>query len=89
MLWVPRSLYPPLTETDLRDVSDAAKVQELKGARLKLQNDVRIGLRIIAPDYIWMFWAYRHYKPERVVAISASVDAQGQPQEMKLVNRAM
>ena len=51
----------------------------------KLSGDVRIGLRIIAPDYIWMFWAYRHYKPERVVAISASVDAQGQPQEMKLV----
>jgi hypothetical protein len=44
VLWIPRWLYPPLTETDLRDVSDAAKVQELKGARLKLQNDARTTL---------------------------------------------
>jgi uncharacterized protein YjbI with pentapeptide repeats len=44
VLWIPRSLYPSLTETDLRGVSDAAKVQELKGARLKLQNDARTTL---------------------------------------------
>jgi hypothetical protein len=38
VLWIPRWLYPPLTDTDLHGVSDAAKVQELKGARLKLEN---------------------------------------------------
>jgi hypothetical protein len=44
VLWIPRWLYPSLTETDLHGVSDAAKVQELKGARLKLQNDARTTL---------------------------------------------
>jgi hypothetical protein len=44
MLWIPGWLYPPLTETDLSGVSDAAKVQELKGARLKLENDARTTL---------------------------------------------
>jgi hypothetical protein len=44
VLWIPRWLYPPLTETDLRGVSDAAKVQELKGARLQLENDARTTL---------------------------------------------
>jgi hypothetical protein len=44
VLWIPRWLYPSLTETDLRGVSDAAKVQELRGARLKLQNDARTTL---------------------------------------------
>jgi len=44
VLWIPRSLYPSLTEADLRGVSDAVKVQELKGARLKLQNDARTTL---------------------------------------------
>jgi uncharacterized protein YjbI with pentapeptide repeats len=47
VLWIPRWLYPALTDSDLKDVRtaenqpDAAKVQELKGARLKLQNDAR------------------------------------------------
>jgi uncharacterized protein YjbI with pentapeptide repeats len=44
VLWIPKSLYPPLTQSDLQGVSDAAKVQELKGARLKLQNDTRTTL---------------------------------------------
>ena len=44
VLWIPRWLYSPLTETDLHGVSDAAKVQELKGARLKLENDARTTL---------------------------------------------
>ena len=44
VLWIPSWLYPSLTETDLRGVPDAAKVQELKGARLKLQNDARTTL---------------------------------------------
>jgi hypothetical protein len=44
VLWIPRWLYPPLTETDLRGVSDAAKVQELKGAQLQLENDARTTL---------------------------------------------
>jgi hypothetical protein len=50
VLWIPKSLYPPLTDNDLRDVRtaqnepDAAKVQELKDARLKLQNDARTTL---------------------------------------------
>jgi uncharacterized protein YjbI with pentapeptide repeats len=50
VLWIPRWLYPALTDSDLRDVRtaenqpDAAKVQELKGARLKLQNDARTTL---------------------------------------------
>jgi hypothetical protein len=38
VLWIPKWLYPSLTETDLQNVSDAGKVQELKGARLKLQT---------------------------------------------------
>jgi uncharacterized protein YjbI with pentapeptide repeats len=41
LLWIPRWLYPPLTETGLRNVADAAKVQELKDERLRLQNDAR------------------------------------------------
>jgi hypothetical protein len=50
VLWVPRWLYPSLTDDDLRgvrtakNVPDAAKVQELRGARLKLQNDARTTL---------------------------------------------
>jgi hypothetical protein len=44
VLWIPRWLYPSLTDTDLQNVSDAAKVQELKDARLKLQNDARTTL---------------------------------------------
>jgi hypothetical protein len=44
VLWIPKWLYPDLSVTDLHDVSDAAKVQELKGARLKLQNDARTTL---------------------------------------------
>jgi Pentapeptide repeats (9 copies) len=44
ILLVPRLLYPPLTPTDLQGVSDKAKVQELIGARLKLQNDARTTL---------------------------------------------
>jgi hypothetical protein len=41
ILWIPKWLYPSLTQTDLQNVSDAAKVQEFKAARLKLQNDAR------------------------------------------------
>jgi uncharacterized protein YjbI with pentapeptide repeats len=44
VLWIPKWLYPSLTEADVRGVSDAAKVQDLKGARLKLQNDARTTL---------------------------------------------
>jgi Pentapeptide repeats (9 copies) len=50
VLWIPKWLYPPLTDNDLKDVKtaqnelDAAKVQELKDARLKLQNDARTTL---------------------------------------------
>jgi hypothetical protein len=44
VLWIPRWLYPSLTEADLRGVSDAAKVQERESARLKLQNDARTTL---------------------------------------------
>jgi hypothetical protein len=50
VLWIPRWLYPNLNDNDLKDVKtaqnvpDAAKVQELKGARLKLQNDARTTL---------------------------------------------
>jgi Pentapeptide repeats (8 copies) len=44
VLWIPKWLYPSLTDTELQNVSDADKVQELKGARLKLQNDARTTL---------------------------------------------
>jgi uncharacterized protein YjbI with pentapeptide repeats len=50
VLWIPKWLYPDLTDNDLRDVKttrnrpDAGKVQELKDARLKLQNDGRTTL---------------------------------------------
>lgn len=44
VLWIPKWLYPSLTDTDLHNVSDAATAQELKGARLKLQNDARTTL---------------------------------------------
>jgi uncharacterized protein YjbI with pentapeptide repeats len=50
VFWLPRWMYPSLTGSDLRDVRtaqnkpDAAKIQELKDARLKLQNDARTTL---------------------------------------------
>jgi len=50
VFWVPRWMYPSLTDSDLRDVKtakdkpDAAKIQEFKDARLKLQNDARTTL---------------------------------------------
>jgi uncharacterized protein YjbI with pentapeptide repeats len=50
VLWIPRWLYPPLTDNDLSGVKtaqnelDAAKIQEFKDARLKLQNDARTTL---------------------------------------------
>jgi len=50
VFWVPSWMYPSLTDSDLQDVKtaqnepDAAKIQELKGARLKLQNDARTTL---------------------------------------------
>jgi hypothetical protein len=55
VLWIPSWLYPALGDADLQAVSeaakgktitasDAAKVEELKGARLKLQNDARTTL---------------------------------------------
>jgi hypothetical protein len=51
VLWIPSWLYPPLTDNDVSDVTiaqstkpDAAKIQELKDARLKLQNDARTTL---------------------------------------------
>jgi hypothetical protein len=50
VFWVPGWMYPSLTDSDLKDVKtvqnelDAAKVQELKDARLKLQNDGRTTL---------------------------------------------
>ena len=62
VLWIPSWLYPPLTDNDLRDVRtaqnelDAAKVQELKDARLKLQNDARTTLLqglVLQPHLDW------------------------------------
>lgn len=50
----------------------------------KLHGNVRIGLRIVAPSSIWMFYPYRRYPSERVVAMSAAVDSQGNPKEIKL-----
>jgi Pentapeptide repeats (8 copies) len=44
VLWIPRWLYPSLTEADLQGVSNSATAEELKGARLKLQNDARTTL---------------------------------------------
>jgi uncharacterized protein YjbI with pentapeptide repeats len=50
VLWVPKRLYPPLTDKALKDVRteqnelDAARIQEFKDARLKLQNDARTTL---------------------------------------------
>jgi uncharacterized protein YjbI with pentapeptide repeats len=50
VLLFPKWLYPDLTDNDLKDVkaaqneSDASKKQELKDARLKLQNDARTTL---------------------------------------------
>jgi hypothetical protein len=40
-VWIPKSLYPSLTASDLQGVTDPARVQDLKDARLKLQNDAR------------------------------------------------
>jgi Pentapeptide repeats (8 copies) len=42
--WIPERMYPSLSDTDLYNVSDAAKVQEFKDARLKLQNEARTTL---------------------------------------------
>ena len=50
----------------------------------KLEGDVKVGLRVVAPAWIWMFWELAIYKSERVVAVSASVDEEGNPREMKL-----
>ena len=50
----------------------------------KLEGTVKVGLRVIAPAWIWMFWELAIYKSERVVAISTSVDEEGNPREMKL-----
>jgi uncharacterized protein YjbI with pentapeptide repeats len=50
VLWIPKWLYPSLADADLQDIRnernlpDAAKVQEFKDARLKLQNDARTTL---------------------------------------------
>jgi uncharacterized protein YjbI with pentapeptide repeats len=50
VLWIPRLLYPSLTDSELEDVRaaqdkpDEAKVLELINARLKLQNDARTTL---------------------------------------------
>jgi pentapeptide repeat protein len=44
VFWLPKHLYPSLTATDLRGVTDPAKVQDLKAERLKLQNDCRTTL---------------------------------------------
>jgi hypothetical protein len=44
IVWIPTWLYPSLSQTDLQNVSDVAKVQELEAARLKLQNDARTTL---------------------------------------------
>lgn len=41
---IPPRVYPPLTDSDIATVSDVARAQELKDARLKLQNDVRTTL---------------------------------------------
>jgi Pentapeptide repeats (8 copies) len=44
VFWLPKELYPSLTATDLRGVTDPAKIQDLKAERLKLQNDARTTL---------------------------------------------
>src|SRR4051794_24617245 len=44
ILWIPDQLYPDLKESELKNIGDAGKIQELKGARLKLQNDARTTL---------------------------------------------
>ena len=43
-MWTPSRLYPPLSRADLQGIPDVAKVQELKGARLRLQNDSRTAM---------------------------------------------
>ena len=50
----------------------------------KLEGTVFTGLRILAPKYILMFFPARHYRVERVVALSASVDTTGRPTAIKL-----
>src|SRR5829696_2304835 len=44
VLFAPRLLVPPASDSSLRDVTDAAKRHELQDSRLKLQNDVRTTL---------------------------------------------
>ena len=60
-----------------------AAISRLEEER-KLEGHVRFGLRVVAPASIWMFWAHNLYKSERVVAVAASVDALGEPGEMKI-----
>ena len=50
----------------------------------KLGGDVRTGLRVMAPNRIFMYAFNRLYKCERVIALSASVDGEGKPYELKL-----
>jgi len=53
-------------------------------AAMKLQGTVHTGLHFLAPKYIFVFLPHRHYRCERVVSVSASVDPRGLPTALKL-----
>jgi len=53
-------------------------------AAMKLRGEVHTGLEIMAPKYIFIFLPHRRYRCERVVAVSASIGADGSPNELKL-----
>jgi len=61
-----------------------ASIEAIESAR-RLEGNVHVGLRSLAPKYIWIFLPNRHYRCERVVSVGASVDASGQPTAIKLL----
>jgi hypothetical protein len=64
-----------------------AKFRQAIGAAeagMKLQGTVHTGLHFLAPKYIFIFLPHRHYRCERVVSVSASVDPSGLPTALKI-----
>jgi len=60
-----------------------AAIQEIEESR-KLEGNVHVGLRALAPASIWIFLPHRHYRPERVVSVSASIGPTGRPSALKI-----
>jgi len=58
-------------------------IAEVESSR-KLTGVVQAGLLALAPKYIFTFLPHRHYRRERVVALSASIGSSGLPSELRI-----